>query len=312
MLNQYKPEGHLIADPENHDYLSTATGLEKAVEKKKILEATALLCDSEYNLHFDLFGMAGIMPRDEVQLTRENEPLKDIAILTRVGKPVSFHILGYSLNKAGKKIAILSRKSAQRECKEHYIETLTPGDIVPATVTHLENFGAFVDIGCGIVSLLSIDSISVSRITHPRDRLRVGDRIYVIVKSIDPLGRIYVSQKELFGTWQENVALFKPGETVIGTIRSIESYGVFVELTPNLAGLAELKEDLRINETAAVYIKSILPDKMKVKLVVIDAQPTRAVTKTPRYFIDPQKSAHLSYWRYSPDGAQKRIETIFD
>ena len=312
MLNQYKPEGHLIQDPENHDYLTSEIGLEKAVEKKKILEATALLCDASYDLHFDLFGMHAIMPRNEVQLMNNDETVKDIAVLTRVGKPVSFHIMGYSIDKSGKKTAILSRKSAQRECKEQYIETLIPGDIIPATVTHLESFGAFVDIGCGIVSLLSIDSISVSRITHPKDRLRVGDRIFVIVKSIDSLGRIYVSQKELLGTWEENVALFKTGETVMGTIRSIENYGVFVELTPNLAGLAEVKEDLRVNETAAVYIKSILPDRMKIKLVIIDTQPTKAALKPPKYFIDLSKTTHLSYWRYSPDYAEKRIETIFE
>lgn len=312
MLNQYKPEGHLIQDPENHDYLTSEIGLDKAIEKKKILEATALLCDASYDLHFDLFGMHAIMPRNEVQLMKSDETVKDIAVLTRVGKPVSFHIMGYSVDKNGKKTAILSRKSAQRECKEQYIETLVPGDIIPATVTHLESFGAFVDIGCGIVSLLSIDSISVSRITHPRERLRVGDRIFVIVKSIDSLGRIYVSQKELLGTWEENVALFKTGETVMGTIRSIENYGVFVELTPNLAGLAEVKEDLRVNESAAVYIKSILPDRMKIKLVIIDTQPTKATVKPPKYFVDLSKISHLSYWRYSPDYAEKRIETIFE
>ena len=47
---------------------------------------------------------------------------------------------------------------------EHYISKLIPGDIIPARITHLEAFGAFADIGCGIVSLLPIDTISVSRI----------------------------------------------------------------------------------------------------------------------------------------------------
>lgn len=55
-----------------------------------------------------------------------------------------------------------------------YIAGLTCGDVIPVRITHLEPFGAFADIGCGIVSLLPIDAISVSRIDHPKERFTVG------------------------------------------------------------------------------------------------------------------------------------------
>ena len=126
---------------------------------------------------------------------------------------------------------------------KEYVSTLVPGDIVNARITHLETFGAFADIGCGIVSLLPIDMISVSRIDHPRERFSVGMDITAVIKAIDN-GRISLTHKELLGTWEENAALFSPGETVAGIIRSVESYGAFVELTPNLAGLAEIKEGI--------------------------------------------------------------------
>jgi len=51
---------------------------------------------------------------------------------------------------------------------------------------------------------------------------------------------------------------------VAGIVRSVESYGIFVELTPNLAGLAELKENVHAGQQASVFIKSILPNRMKV------------------------------------------------
>ena len=41
-----------------------------------------------------------------------------------------------------------------------------------------------------------------------------------------------------------------------------EVNGIFIELAPNLAGLAEWKEGVVTGTRAAVYIKSILPDKM--------------------------------------------------
>ena len=96
----------------------------------------------------------------------------------------------------------------------------------------MEPFGAFCDIGAGISALLPIDSISVSRIPHPNARFSTGQNIRAIVKSCDELGRITLSHRELLGTWEENSAAFKAGETVPGIVRSVEKYGIFVELTP--------------------------------------------------------------------------------
>jgi small subunit ribosomal protein S1 len=177
------------------------TFLTKALEKQIILEAPVTMCDHSLNLHVELGGgVMGIIPRDEVLYTAGNEPVKDIAILTRVGKPVCFKVCGFKKDCGSQTVAILSRRSAQRECVENYICTLCPGDIIPTRVTHLESFGAFVDVGCGIISLLSIDCISVSRISHPSMRLSPGDYIFTVVKGKDELGRISVSLRELLGS----------------------------------------------------------------------------------------------------------------
>ncbi|MBQ2719870.1 MAG: 30S ribosomal protein S1 [Clostridia bacterium] len=309
-MNRYAPEGTLITTPENTQAVSSPEGLAEALEKQTILEAVALMCDGDFSLHFTLGGMPALMLREEVQYSRRGEPTKDIAVLTRVGRPCVFKVVGFTRREDGVTVALLSRRAAQAECMASYIDTLEPGDVIPARVTHMEPFGAFVDIGCGIVSLLSIDCISVSRISHPSDRFAVGDRLYTVVRRRDEEGRIYVTHRELLGTWEENAALFSPGETVIGTVRSVESYGIFVELLPNLAGLAELREGVRAGDTAAVYIKSILPEKMKLKLIVISAnaeEPRRA----HRYFLTPETTPHIDRWVYSPEGAAKRIETVF-
>ena len=98
----------------------------------------------------------------------------------------------------------------------------------------------------------------------------------------------------------------------------MESYGVFVELTPNLAGLAELRDlppdDLRakIGQSAAVYIKSIVPERMKIKLILIDTCCAESPSRKLPYYIDPTVTPHLSHWVYSPSGSRKLIETNFD
>ncbi len=312
MQDMYAPEGLRLASPENREFLTSQGGLERAMEKQLTLESTVLLCDGDMNLHIDLGGTPGIMPRNEVQYCRPGEELKDIAVLTRVGKPICFKIIGFSRDEYGRRCAMLSRRAAQEDCYLHFIATLLPGDVIRAKVTHMENFGVFVDIGCGIVSLLSIDCISVSRICHPCERFSTGDFISVVVKQIDDDGRIFVSHRELLGSWQENASRFSPGQTVLGTVRSIESYGIFVELAPNLAGLAELKEGVCAGQTASVYIKNIIPDKMKIKLIVIDSHPSDGTRPPLHYYMAADTVSHIDRWRYSPDACEKVIETVFD
>ena len=207
----------------------------------------------------------------------------------------------------GNPFALLSRRKAQEKCVSAKISKLRNGDITSGKVTHLESFGAFVDIGCGIIALLPIDSISVSRIEHPGERFNVGMDIRVIVKNIEN-GRISLSHKELLGTWSENVKDFKAGETVAGIIRSVEEYGAFVELTPNLAGLAELKENIKTGQQASVYIKSIIPERMKIKLIIIDAFDYKIRPEKPKYYFNGD---HLDSFLYSPTDCKRCIETVF-
>ena len=319
MTNSYKPEGTLIGSAENREYLSSVAGLEKAMLYGKILEAPVLLCDSNMCLHLDLYGVEGIIEKEDSVYVPGGAPIKDIAVITRVGKSVCFKVLSIEYQN-GKPIARLSRRDAQLECIHNHISSLICGDILEARVTHMENFGAFVDIGCGIISLLSIDCISVSRISHPKERLSVGMPIWVVVKNIDKAnGRIFVSGRELLGTWEENATRFEAGQTVAGIIRSIEPYGVFIELAPNLAGLAELRSEdgspspeTSIGQFAAVYIKSILPERMKIKLVLVDSYHGEAQRMPLKYFIDGNQCKHLNYWRYSPECSSKIIETVFE
>ena len=309
--NCYLPEGMLIDRPENIEALQSFAALEKAMVQGRILESTALMCNSALSLTLDLGGVRGIIPREEALLCRDGEGIKDIAIISRVGKPICFKILSITRDTAGNPMAILSRRAAQIECLDAYLSGLIPGDIIPARVTHLEPFGAFVDIGCGIVSLMSIDCISVSRISHPKDRFSPGDYIRVIIKSVEnDLGRIYVSHKELLGTWEENAAEFSVGQTVSGIVRSIEDYGIFVELTPNLAGLAEKRDGVEVGQYSAVYIKNIIPERMKIKLVLIDSFKGSSGIVSHGYYIPP-KVKHLDFWQYSPSGCPKIIESVF-
>lgn len=305
-MNGFFPEGWNGTAAEGKKAF-TPSALTEAQSKQTVLESTVTMCDAEHNLIVDLGCMRGIIPREEGAIGISDGSTRDIALISRVGKPVSFVITDIKVDEFGRPCAYLSRKCAQELCKKYITGSKKTGDVINAKVTHLESFGAFCDIGCGNAALLPIDAISVSRISHPRDRFKVGDDIRVIIKSISDDGRITLSHKELLGTWEENAAMFSPGQTVTGVIRSVEDYGVFVELTPNLAGLAEPRPDVFIGQQASVYIKSIIREKMKIKLIIIDSFDSD-YTPPIKYFFGGDK---LEEWDYSPNDCFKRISTRF-
>lgn len=314
MVQAYYTEGSLIDTAQNREYTSTLEGLERAMHEGRILEGIATRAQGTETLTVELGQFTGLIARDEVQLTF-GEEIKDIAVITRVGKPVCFKVVSIEKKRVGVPVITLSRRAAQLECNEKFLSSLIPGDVIGAKVTHLEKFGAFVDIGCGIVSLLTIDAMSVSRISHPGDRLCVGSEIDVVVRAVDKnenglATRLFVSRRELLGTWEENASLFSVGQTVTGIVRSVEPYGIFVELTPNLAGLAEYRDGVSVGQSAAVYIKNIIPERMKLKLVVIDTYKCQNPTNHQPSIISDER--HISYWRYSPDSCDRVIESIFE
>ena len=301
---KFYPEGHLIDRAENQAAMLNAAALSDAMRDARILEARSVICDNEHNLIVDLKCMRGIIPREEGALGIREGTVRDIAIISRVNKPVCFIITDFIRDAAGRITAVLSRRRAQERCLAQYISGLTRGDVIDVRITHLEPFGAFADIGCGIVSLLPIDAISVSRIDHPRERFTVGMDIRAIIRAKEE-NRITLSHKELLGTWTQNAERFRTGETVAGIVRSVESYGIFIELTPNLAGLAELRENVQPGQQASVFIKSILPGRMKVKLVIVECFD---YDYKPAYFFTGD---HMEAFVYSPPECEKRIETYF-
>lgn len=301
MKTSVLPEGRLLHTKENEFACSSLSVLQQALEKEQILEGIALSCVKDEGIQVSLGTFSGFIPWTESAIGISDGTTKDIAVLSRIGKPISFTVTGFD-ERDGQPLVLLSRKAAQLLARKHLLE-LCNGSVIPATVTKLEAFGAFVDIGCGICSMIGIDRISVSRISHPSERFSLGQEIFGVILGQDhTLHRIFLSHRELLGTWQENAELFKPGMTVPGVIRSVKEYGLFVELTPNLSGLAEFHESYAPNARISVYIKSITPERMKCKLLIIsDLSP--APPAPLRYFLP--ETGCISHWQYAPPACSK-------
>jgi len=293
MSKLYLPEGRLLHTPENRRYASA--DLEQAKEQETVLEGRAVLCTQDHDLMVSYGPHLGRIPREEGALGIREGTAKEIAILSRVGKPVAFTVTELG------ETPIFSRRRAQELALEGLMNSPV-GTILPATVTHLAGFGAFVDVGCGVVSMIGIENLSVSRIPHPSSRLSVGQEIFVLLTGHDrEAGRIFLSHKELLGTWAENARAFRPGMTVTGMVRNIQPYGTFIELTPNLTGLTDQTRGLQVGDHAAVYIKSIQPKKRKIKLQVTEILPPVREPLPFSYFITEGQVESWDYVTVTPD-----------
>ncbi|MBQ7410393.1 MAG: S1 RNA-binding domain-containing protein [Clostridia bacterium] len=136
----------------------------------------------------------------------------------------------------------------------------------------MRKFGAFVEIGGGVVGLLHIEDISVSRIKSPEERFSIGQKINVMIKSIDKdNNKIVLSYKELLGDWDENIKEYTEKTVVEGIVKEADKFknGIFIELKPNLVGLAEYKEGVEYGQKVNVYIKKIIKERKKIKLLIV-------------------------------------------
>ncbi|MBQ2766281.1 MAG: S1 RNA-binding domain-containing protein, partial [Clostridia bacterium] len=111
MTEIYFTEGMLLDTDKNREYTSSLDGLERAMHEGRILEGIVTRAQGAQTLTVELGEFTGIIERSEVQLTFD-EPVKDIAVITRVGKPVCFKVMKIERRRVGNPTIILSRRAA--------------------------------------------------------------------------------------------------------------------------------------------------------------------------------------------------------
>ena len=236
-------------------------------QENRTIQGIVQSCDEQYNLHINLGNnIEGIIPRSEVEDIEGELPNEKLCV-GKVHKYVQFKIQGIENDRK----VLLSRRSVQQEALNYIKDNMKVGQHVTGIVKNIRPYGAFIEIGGGIVGLAHIEDLSVARIKTPFERLNIGQKVNVVVKSIDRYtGRVNLSYKETLGTWEENARNFSSGMKVQGIIRETEKNknGIFIELTPNLVGMAEYSEGYEYGQKVNVYIKKIDNEKRKVKLLI--------------------------------------------
>lgn len=306
-MDKYMPEG--LVRKEELKY--TISKIRQALETGEILEGKVVKADSEMNCTLQLGNyITGILPKEEFEYREDGKELRTAAVISKVNKTVQFKVVGIE-KEGGNYTVRLSRKQAQKECYDNFISKLEIGQIIDAKATFVESYGIFCDIGCGITALMPIENLCTVKIINPKTWLKNIGKIKAIIKYIDG-NHITLSHKELLGTWEENASKFDVGDTVNGIVRNVEDYGVFVELAPNLVGLADKREDVNIGDSVSVYVRELNPEKMKVKLMIVANDGPIDCRDKVKYNYNIPKTNTVKDWVYSPECSAKKVETHFN
>lgn len=267
----------------------------------KIVSCTVINYDEDLGIVLDLGnGIEGCMHTFNFE---DNTGSSKLTIISFIGQKIEAYVDSVENN-----IVYLNRAKLQRDYKVKYLNTLPIGSIIDARIASIADFGAFVDLGYGVVGLLPIGDISIARFPTISDVLSKGDFIKVVYKGLLKSGYV-VTHKELLGTWEENLNDIGIGSYCLGIVRELKPYGAFIELNPNITGLAEIPNNLHIAEgdSVRVQLRSINPEKLKVKLAIISKSSIEYKVRY-KYRIE---SGILTNWEYTPKNSIKSIKTVF-
>lgn len=169
--------------------------------------------------------------------------------------------------------AVLERE--REAAREQLLAELEVGQIREGTVTRLQKFGAFVDLG-GIDGLIHISQLSWDNIRHPSEVVAEGQQVKVRIEKLDPeTGKIGLSYRDLMHhPWEGIDAKYPVGDVVTGTVSKIMDFGAFVKLESGVEGLVHISElsHKRVNRVSHVVEEG---QRVEVKILTVDAEAQR-------------------------------------
>ncbi len=245
--------------------------LQQQFETGDVLQAKVI----NYNkggLLVNLDGVRGFVPASQVSgISRGPDAQKQSDMAKLVGGSLTLKIIEINRNRNR---LILSERQAVQEVREarkdEIIENLKEGDVRTGTVTSITDFGAFVDIG-GADGLVHLSELSWSRVKHPAEMLKVGEKVKVYVLNIDnDRKRIALSIKRTQEEpWSTISGRYQLGQLVNATITQLASFGAFARLEDGVEGLVHVSEmgDGRIQHPRELVSEG---DTIPVRIIRID------------------------------------------
>jgi len=245
---------------------------------------------TSYGMFVDVGGMDGLVHYSQISHKGPVNPSKYFD----EGDEVSVIALDYDKKKRHLSLSI---KDANPDPWKSIDEILGVGDTVTATVSNIEPYGVFVDLGEDLEAFLHVSEISWDKnVKHPKDYIEVNSEINVEVIEIDKEGRrLRVSLKTLLPKPMDAFTKeYKIGDIVTGSISSTTDFGAFIKIgvVEGLLHNQELswdksvtaKNSLKVGEDIEIKIINIDKDAERISLSkkALEVSPIEEFSKTNR------------------------------
>ena len=237
--------------------------IDKLMEEDTIVEGVVKKITS-YGMFVDVGGVDGLVHYNEISYKGPVNPAK----LYNEGDTVVVKAINYDKEKRHLSLSI---KAVQPDPWEEVENELDEGDAITVTVSNIESYGVFVDLGNDIEGFLHISEISWDKnVKNPADYLSVGDQIDVEVIEINPkTHKLRVSLKALQPKpFDEFVKNYREGDVVEGEITSLTDFGAFVRIG-QVEGLLH-NQDVSWEKGAKAKDLFNVGDKVEVKIAKIN------------------------------------------
>lgn len=224
----------------------------------------------------ELGKMTGFIPVS--QLSPEHYPRVDGGdrqkILEKLQKLIGHHIPVKVLNADEEEDKLIfSEKAAWEEQQESRLSKIKIGDTVEGKVTGIVDFGVFVEFEEGLEGLIHISELAWQRIDHPSQVMKVGEMVKAEIIEIDG-SKISLSRKRLLkDPWANVNEKYNVGDIVKGTVLKANPFGLFVELDPDIHGLAHVSELSNKKVDPLTFAKQ--GDTVEFKVISIEPQKHR-------------------------------------
>lgn len=235
--------GMLLLGSQHSRHLHGSAELEQAYENQLPVEGQVTGV-TKGGIEVQIAGVRAFCPASQVDV-RYVEDLESF-----VGQKLAFRITKYQggrhINLVVSRRALLEQEQQARA--EQIRAQLEVGAVLSGTVTSLQDYGAFVDLG-GVEGMIHVSELSFGRVKHPSEVLSVGQQLEVAVLRIEKTDnpkhpeKIALSLRALAkDPWQDVAQRYPVGSRVKGTISRLQPFGAFVELAEGIEGLVHVSE----------------------------------------------------------------------
>jgi len=287
------PEGHAVVSIKRARQERQWRIAQEQFERGDLLEAE-VIDHNKGGLIVNLEGIRGFVPISQILNLRREDSADNAEtqnkLQSMVGRRLQLKIIEINRNRNR---LILSERLAVQEWRarrrEELLNELQVGEVRQGIVSNLANFGAFVDLG-GADGLVHISQLAWSRVNHPSEVLKVGQKVEVQVLSVDrDKKKIALSIKRAeVDPWTTVEQRYHIDQLVNGTITKIAPFGAFARIEDGVEGLIHLSElpsgqqdpksALREGQDITVRILRIDPERRRLGLSIrqVDGNQTNA------------------------------------